>query len=155
MSIRRWDTGEIIANQRLLDMAGYIVGPARASEKISLLIPRARRRDIEATIVSISFLWYIPSKSLYHASTSADQAFFDRVIELGVPIHMGTSVVSYSEDDPSVTLATGEVVHADIVIGADGIKSTCREVVLGYEDRPLSSGCKFCLLPLFLSSWVF
>lgn len=24
MSIRRWDTGEIIANQRLMDMAGYI-----------------------------------------------------------------------------------------------------------------------------------
>lgn len=53
---------------------------------------------------------------------------------------MGTPVVSYNEEDPSVTLADGTVVHADIIIGADGIKSQCRELVLGYEDKPLSSG---------------
>ncbi|GAA5821892.1 hypothetical protein JCM3770_002648 [Rhodotorula araucariae] len=99
MHIRRWDTGEIIATQRLMDMAGYI----------------GHRGD-------------------YHA------AFFSRVEELGVPIHMGTAVKAFDQDAPSVTLEDGTVVECDIVIGADGIKSMTREVVLGFEDKPLSSG---------------
>lgn len=99
MHIRRWDSGEIIATQRLMDMAGYI----------------GHRGD-------------------YH------QAFFDRVEELGVPIHMGTEVTGWDEWAPSVTLETGETVHADLVIGADGIKSACRELVLGIQDKPKSSG---------------
>ncbi|GAA5841476.1 hypothetical protein JCM11251_007153 [Rhodosporidiobolus azoricus] len=45
------------------------------------------------------------------------QAFFDRVEELGIPINMGTPVKSYN-----------------------GIKSPTRELVLGYEDKPKSSG---------------
>ncbi|GAA5985747.1 hypothetical protein JCM11641_007201 [Rhodosporidiobolus odoratus] len=99
MHIRRWDTGEIIATQRLMDMAGYI----------------GHRGD-------------------YH------QAFFDRVEELGVPIHMGTPVLSYDAEAPSITLETGDIVRCDIVIGADGIKSQTRELVLGFEDKPKSSG---------------
>ncbi|GAA6014850.1 hypothetical protein JCM10207_002201 [Rhodosporidiobolus poonsookiae] len=99
MHVRRWDTGEIIATQRLMDMAGYI----------------GHRGD-------------------YH------QAFFDRVEELGVPIHMGTPVKSFDQDAPSVTLENGEVIKCDIVIGADGIKSQTRELVLGFEDKPKSSG---------------
>ncbi|KZT51429.1 FAD/NAD(P)-binding domain-containing protein [Calocera cornea HHB12733] len=97
--MRRYDTGEILATQRLLDMAGYI----------------GHRGD-------------------YH------QAFIDRVLELGIPIHMGTNVAKYNEDDPSVTLDSGEIAQADIVIGADGIKSACRELVLGFTDKPKSSG---------------
>ncbi|GAA5908588.1 hypothetical protein JCM6882_003685 [Rhodosporidiobolus microsporus] len=68
------------------------------------------------------------------------QAFFDRVEELGIPIHMGTPVKSYDEDTPAVTLENGEVVKCDIVVGADGIKSPTRELVLDYEDKPKSSG---------------
>ncbi|BGP31290.1 hypothetical protein JCM10296v2_003054 [Rhodotorula toruloides] len=101
MHIRRWDTGEIIATQRLMDMAGYIGHRAQ-----------------------------------YHAS------FLSRVEELGIPVHMGTAVATFDEYAPSVTLETGEVVHCDLVIGADGIKSRTRELVLGFEDKPKSSGCK-------------
>ncbi|BGP23933.1 hypothetical protein JCM10295v2_002834 [Rhodotorula toruloides] len=99
MHIRRWDTGEIIATQRLMDMAGYIGHRAQ-----------------------------------YHAS------FLSRVEELGIPVHMGTAVASFDEFAPSVTLETGEVVNCDLVIGADGIKSRTRELVLGFEDKPKSSG---------------
>ncbi|GAA6034655.1 hypothetical protein JCM8097_001101 [Rhodosporidiobolus ruineniae] len=98
MHVRRWDTGEIIATQRLMDMAGYI----------------GHRGDY--------------------------QAFFDRVEELGIPIHMGTPVRSFDESAPSITLENGDVVECDIVIGADGIKSQTRELVLGFEDKPKSSG---------------
>lgn len=49
-------------------------------------------------------------------------------------------VVAYDEDEPSLTLANGEVHKADIIVAADGIKSTARELVLGFEDKPKSSG---------------
>ena len=33
-----------------------------------------------------------------------------------------------------------EVFAADVVIGADGVRSKARELVLGYVDKPKSSG---------------
>ncbi|KAI1796712.1 FAD/NAD(P)-binding domain-containing protein [Ganoderma leucocontextum] len=47
-----------------------------------------------------------------------------------------TSVRQGTEEDnkPSVTLASGEVLTADIIVGADGCKSLVREVVLEEED---------------------
>jgi salicylate hydroxylase len=79
LQVRHWESGEVIAQQPLMDMAGYI----------------GHRGD-------------------YH------QAFLDRVAELGIPMHMGCAVTSYNEDDPSITLETGEVVKADIIVAADG-----------------------------------
>lgn len=40
----------------------------------------------------------------------------------------------------SVTLATGEIVSGDLVIGADGIKSLTRQAVVGHPDPPEPSG---------------
>ncbi len=42
--------------------------------------------------------------------------------------------------NPSVTLANGEVLYADILIGADGSKSLVRDVVLEEEDAPQPGG---------------
>jgi len=39
-----------------------------------------------------------------------------------------------------VFLKNGEEITADVIVAADGIKSTARELVLGYEDKPKSSG---------------
>lgn len=78
---------------------------------------------------------YIGHRAQYHAS------FLSRVEELGIHVHMGTAVATFDEHAPSVTLETGEVVRCDLVIGADGIKSRTRELVLGFEDKPKSSGC--------------
>ncbi|KAL4898940.1 hypothetical protein BDW74DRAFT_189624 [Aspergillus multicolor] len=99
MQIRHWETGEVLAQQPAMDMAGYI----------------GHRGD-------------------YH------RAFLDRVAGLGIRIHMGCTVVSYDEDKPAITLADGEVHHADVIVAADGIKSLARELVLGFEDKPKSSG---------------
>ncbi|KAH7393282.1 salicylate hydroxylase [Cadophora sp. MPI-SDFR-AT-0126] len=99
MQIRRWKDGKILAQQPLMDMAGYI----------------GHRGD-------------------YH------EEFLRRVRELGIEIRMGCNVVSYDEDEPSLTLSNGDVHKADIIIAADGIKSTARELVLGFEDKPKSSG---------------
>lgn len=62
--------------------------------------------------------------------------------ELGIPVHLGRPVAGYFEadDHAGVVLASGERVTADVVVGADGVRSKARELVLGYEDRPKSSG---------------
>ncbi|KAH7050212.1 putative MAK1-like monooxygenase [Macrophomina phaseolina] len=62
--------------------------------------------------------------------------------ELGIPIHLGQRIMEYFEDDDKagIVLATGEKVTADVVLGADGVRSKARELVLGYDDKPKSSG---------------
>ena len=45
-------------------------------------------------------------------------------------MHQGTE----EEPRPRVTLANGEVIAADILVGADGCKSLVREIVLEEED---------------------
>lgn len=62
--------------------------------------------------------------------------------ELGIPIHLGQRVTKYFEDenDAGIVLDSGEKVTADLVIGADGVRSRARQLVLGYDDKPKSSG---------------
>ncbi|KAK5263417.1 hypothetical protein LTR96_011178 [Exophiala xenobiotica] len=49
-------------------------------------------------------------------------------------------VVSYDDTIPSLTLPTGEVHEANVVVAVDGIKSLARELIFGFEDKPKSSG---------------
>ncbi|KAJ2894785.1 salicylate hydroxylase [Zalerion maritima] len=62
--------------------------------------------------------------------------------DLGIPIHLGQIVSEYfeGEEKSGIVLANGEKVVGDIVIGADGVRSKARQLVLGYEDKPKSSG---------------
>ncbi|KAK0629410.1 hypothetical protein B0T17DRAFT_589201 [Bombardia bombarda] len=62
--------------------------------------------------------------------------------ELGIPVHLGQWVEEYFETEggAGIVLKDGEKVYADIVIGADGVRSKARELVLGYVDKPKSSG---------------
>ena len=99
MQIRRWKDGKLLAQQPLMDMAGFI----------------GHRGD-------------------YH------DAFLRAVDHAGIPVHMGTEVLEYDESIPLIRLANGEVVYADVIVAADGIKSRARELVLGYVDKPKSSG---------------
>ena len=61
---------------------------------------------------------------------------------LGIPIRTGCKVVEYFEDlnGAGARLESGEKVTGDIVIGSDGVRSKARELVLGYFDKPKSSG---------------
>jgi 2-polyprenyl-6-methoxyphenol hydroxylase-like FAD-dependent oxidoreductase len=77
--------------------------------------------------------------------------------ELGIKINLGMRVVRYFEDENGAGIeverrgmagAGGEngnggmreVVKGDLVVGADGVRSRARTLVLGYEDKPKSSG---------------
>ncbi|KAK3986358.1 6-hydroxynicotinate 3-monooxygenase [Cladorrhinum sp. PSN332] len=101
MKIRRWHDGKILAEQPLMDMAGYI----------------GHRGD-------------------YH------DIFLKWVRDRQIPILMGSDVVSYADTSPtpSLTLSTGTILSADLIVAADGIKSLARHLVLGARDDPVSSG---------------
>ncbi|MFI6641840.1 FAD-dependent oxidoreductase [Streptomyces sp. NPDC050504] len=68
----------------------------------------------------------------------------DTLIEqAGTPVRFGAEVVR-ADPDGTVTLADGEVLRADVVVGADGVGSTVRRGLLppGHDDRrdnPLES----------------
>lgn len=62
---------------------------------------------------------------------------------LKIPIHLGHRIQEYFEDEDKAGIIleeTGERVAADVVIAADGVRSRARKAVLGYEDKPKSSG---------------
>lgn len=49
-------------------------------------------------------------------------------------------IIEYEDSErPKITLADGTVDAADVVIAVDGIKSSARELVLGFSDKPKSS----------------
>ncbi|VDC03434.1 unnamed protein product [Peniophora sp. CBMAI 1063] len=63
----------------------------------------------------------------------------------GVTVRLGATVVDIQPDPdvaegPSVTLANGDVVHADLIVGADGVKSRVQAAVVGYSSEPQPTG---------------
>ncbi|CAK5266190.1 unnamed protein product [Mycena citricolor] len=57
-----------------------------------------------------------------------------------VSMRFGCKVLSCSPEEGDVILESGEVVHADLVTGADGIQSLIRTHVLGYTQDALPTG---------------
>jgi salicylate hydroxylase len=63
----------------------------------------------------------------------------------GVHIRLGASVRDVQPDPaveggPHVTLACGEVIRADLIIAADGVKSSIQKIVTGRDDNPMPTG---------------
>ncbi|KAH9010148.1 FAD/NAD-P-binding domain-containing protein [Lactarius hengduanensis] len=63
----------------------------------------------------------------------------------GVHVRLGATVRDVQPDPavrggPSVTLASGEVIYADVVIAADGVKSVIQKIVTGRDDNPTPTG---------------
>ena len=54
---------------------------------------------------------------------------YDLAIGAGATIQFGATVVTVDPMAPSVTLANGEILEADLIIGSDGYRSLCRQVV--------------------------
>ncbi|KZT25113.1 FAD/NAD(P)-binding domain-containing protein [Neolentinus lepideus HHB14362 ss-1] len=57
------------------------------------------------------------------------QILYDLAVEAGVDIRFGAEVVNVKPWTPSVVLSDGEVVTADVVVGADGLGSVVRSYV--------------------------
>ncbi|KAJ6489421.1 hypothetical protein DFH09DRAFT_1053935 [Mycena vulgaris] len=55
-------------------------------------------------------------------------------------LHVASQVVGCDTEQGSLTLKDGQVIHGDVVLGADGISSTIRTHILGYVQKSLGSG---------------
>ncbi|KAI0357273.1 FAD/NAD(P)-binding domain-containing protein [Trametes cingulata] len=55
-------------------------------------------------------------------------------------LRLKSTVVAVDPDAPSVTLASGEVVRGDLIVGADGVKSMIQRVVLGHTNPAEPTG---------------
>ena len=70
-------------------------------------------------------------------------ALFERAKELGVKVRLGARVAEIGFEKPSLHLQNGEELNADLLVGADGLWSKCREKYLatkGKADAPLPTG---------------
>lgn len=66
---------------------------------------------------------------------------FNHARDRGVDIRLGQNVTDYfEEDDHAGVISNGERLTADVVVAAEGVRSKGRKIVLGYEDKPKSSG---------------
>ncbi|CAJ2501540.1 Uu.00g043930.m01.CDS01 [Anthostomella pinea] len=69
------------------------------------------------------------------------EIIWNHALSLGVEIRLGQRVTEYFETDSEAgVISNGERVVADVVLAADGVRSTARTIVLGFEDKPKSSG---------------
>ena len=60
--------------------------------------------------------------------------------QLGVAVRLGARAETVDFAAPSVTLADGSVLAADLVVGADGLKSRLRSLLLGRPSPPFLTG---------------
>ncbi|KAI5247647.1 FAD/NAD(P)-binding domain-containing protein [Aureobasidium subglaciale] len=73
------------------------------------------------------------------------KALLDRAQELGARFSINARVMNIKyetdgKDTATVLLKSGERLVADLVVGADGIFSTCRELLLGAPSPPTPTG---------------
>lgn len=64
----------------------------------------------------------------------------ERAIKDGVKIRLGSAIESIDFAKPSILLEDKSSLEADLIIGADGERSFCRDALLGQPDPPHHSG---------------
>ncbi|KAH6897959.1 hypothetical protein BKA70DRAFT_746197 [Coprinopsis sp. MPI-PUGE-AT-0042] len=65
------------------------------------------------------------------------------LVDLAAPyatLRLNSRVVDIDPSIPSATLSSGEVVKADLLVGADGIHSRVRDTVVGHKDDATPTG---------------
>jgi 2-polyprenyl-6-methoxyphenol hydroxylase-like FAD-dependent oxidoreductase len=62
-------------------------------------------------------------------------------VERGIEIRLGQRVTDYFEDEERAgVIVNGKEMFADVVVAAEGVRSRGRKIVLGFDDKPKSSG---------------
>ena len=66
---------------------------------------------------------------------------FQYALNMGIEIRLGHNVEEYFETELEAgVVSNGQRFVGDVVLAADGVRSKGRTLVLGYEDKPKSSG---------------
>ncbi|KAJ3544093.1 hypothetical protein NM208_g3238 [Fusarium decemcellulare] len=67
-------------------------------------------------------------------------ALYERAQQLGVTIHLGERVNSVDFEQTLVTTQSGMKAQGDLIVAADGLWSTCRQLYLDKPDSPMPTG---------------
>jgi salicylate hydroxylase len=78
--------------------------------------------------------------NLYIHRADYHRILVEEAQRLGVRLQLGSKVTGVDSQKPAVQIQDQADVSADIVIGADGINSGCREALLGHPDPPRETG---------------
>jgi len=78
--------------------------------------------------------WFVIHRADYH------EVMMQEATRLGVKIRLGCTVEGLDFDKSQVLVQDGETLSADVIIGADGLWSTTRELLLGHESPPVETG---------------
>ncbi|KAF8176588.1 hypothetical protein K438DRAFT_1846451 [Mycena galopus ATCC 62051] len=65
-----------------------------------------------------------------------------------VDLHLGTKVLACDPDKGTISLANGEIVEADLILGADGVHSVIRTHIIGEVQKPSPVGVN-CFRAIF------
>jgi 2-polyprenyl-6-methoxyphenol hydroxylase-like FAD-dependent oxidoreductase len=69
------------------------------------------------------------------------EVVWNYAMEVGVEIRLGSKVSEYFETETEAGIVVnGERIAGDVVLAGDGVRSIARTIVLGFEDKPKSSG---------------
>ncbi|RFU26163.1 hypothetical protein B7463_g10161, partial [Scytalidium lignicola] len=68
------------------------------------------------------------------------KALCEEAERLGVKFRLGSAVTGLDFEKTAVKILNQEELSADFIIGADGLKSSCREALLGHSDPPRVTG---------------
>ncbi|KAE8154365.1 hypothetical protein BDV25DRAFT_136061 [Aspergillus avenaceus] len=60
---------------------------------------------------------------------------YRHALKQGVIVKVASRAVDYDMDAPSITLATGEIIRPDLIVGVDGINSFARTQLLGSTEK--------------------
>jgi salicylate hydroxylase len=63
--------------------------------------------------------YYVVHRAHFH------DALYQRALELGVEVRLASRVENYDLSKPSLTLRSGEVIFADLIVAADGTSMLC------------------------------
>ncbi|OAP57295.1 hypothetical protein AYL99_08033 [Fonsecaea erecta] len=80
--------------------------------------------------------WFVIHRADYHG------VLLDEAVRLGGKLRLNAEAVDVkaSTENPHVVLQTGEVIDADVIVGADGLWSAIRDIVLGQPSPPVPTG---------------
>lgn len=76
----------------------------------------------------------------YHIHRADLHKLLFDLAEPNITLRLNSTVTDIDPDTPSLTLASGEIIKSDLIIGADGVKSVVQTTVLGRTNPAEPTG---------------